>query len=357
MPGTAAPASQYKRAAIALAGLLCLGGGLWALLSTRSPARRIDGDFTCEELELPVAARLNLNYAQTQLRSARLWGFDGTISNVGRSVSAAGKHEVPGGALNFQAAQAEPAAFVQLVPDGAFGLMSIDTGAGVLLKPTDMREGSGCVQLLVRGAATSFLHMRSDSVQLRAARYHLAQAGIEQDVPSTLTSRSPAEPLESEFRSASKTGPAQAELCFQKVNKEITLVDPGKTGPIDVGDELKCGGVLNPSIKLEGYRDLPGRTTDRKTDLVINGSGLRVTGLFLSAGDHGRSTMRLTVAGEARSIQQGGREILPSWLEDISEEWWTRRGIWLVLAGLVLVIFRKLIDRALDVLLKKLLPE
>jgi hypothetical protein len=66
---------------------LCLGIGVWALLSTRSPAKKIDGDFTCEELELPAAAKLNLNDGRTQLRTARLWGFEGTIANVGQSAS------------------------------------------------------------------------------------------------------------------------------------------------------------------------------------------------------------------------------------------------------------------------------
>jgi hypothetical protein len=63
------------------------------------------------------------------------------------------------------------------------------------------------------------------------------------------------------------------------------------------------------------------------------------------------------MAGQARSIRQAGREILPSWLEDVSEDWWTKRGSWLVAGGLVLLIFRKLIDRALDVLVKKFLAE
>jgi hypothetical protein len=66
MSGTGAPASPSKRAAIALVGLLCLGIGVWALLSTRSPVKKIDGDFTCEKLELPAAAKLNLNYGRKQ---------------------------------------------------------------------------------------------------------------------------------------------------------------------------------------------------------------------------------------------------------------------------------------------------
>lgn len=358
MSGTGAPASPFKRAAIAAAGLLCLGLGLWALLSTRSPAKRIDGDLTCEELELPAAAKLNLNYGRTQLRSAQLWGFEGTIANVDQSATNAGKRSVARGRLNFEFAQAGPAPFIELVPDGAFGAMSIEAGAGAVLKPVDMRDGCVCAQLLVPAGTSAFLHVNSDSVHFRAARYNLAHAGIGQDVPVTLTSASPTEPLQSDFRSAPpQAGPRQAQLCFQKVENEIVLVEPGKTNPIDVGQEVRFDGVLNPSIKIDGYRDLPARATDRMTGLVIAGNGLRLTGLFLSQAGHGRSAMRVTVAGDARSIRQGGREILPSWLEDISEEWWTKRGLWLAVAGLVLVIFRKLIDRALDILLKRLLPE
>lgn len=357
MSGTGAPASPSKRAAIALAGLLCLGIGAWALLSTRSPAKRIDADFTSEELEFPAGAKLNLNYRGTQLRAARLWGFEGTIANVGKS---AGTPELVAarGRLIFEPTHTGAAPFVELVPDGAFGVMSIEAGARAVMKPADMRDGCVCVQLLVPASAGTFLHLNSDSVHFRAARYDLAQAGIRQEVPVTLTRLSPAEPLESEFRSApSGAGADQAQLCFQKVENEIALVEPGKTSPIDLGDEAKFGGVLNPSIKIEGYRDLPARATDRKTDLLIAGNGLRLTGLFLSRAEHGRSAMRITAAGEARSIRQGEREILPSWLEDISEDWWTKRGLWLVMFGLVLVIFRKLIERALDILVKRVLPE
>jgi hypothetical protein len=358
MSGTGAPASPPKRAAIVLAGLLCLGLGLWALLSTRSPAKMVDADFTCEELELPAAVQLNLNFGRTQLRTTRLWGFEGTVANVGQSAGTAGKHTAAGGRLSFEPLQAEPAPFIEMVPDGAFGAMSIEAGAGAVLKPADIRDGGVCLQFLVPAGIGANLHVNSDSIHLRATRYNLAPAGIGQDVPVTLTSMSPTQPLLAEFRSAPpQAGPDQAQLCFQKVENEIALVEPGKTKPIDVGDEVKFGGVLNPSIKIEGYRDLPARAADRKTDLVIAGKGLRLTGLFLSRAEHGRSAMRITAAGVARSIRQGGREILPSWLEDISEEWWTKRGLWLVVAGLVLVIFRKLIDRALDILLKKLLPE
>ena len=357
MSGTGAPASPSKRAAIALAGLLCLGIGVWALLSTRSPAKKIDGDFTCEELELPAAAKLNLNDGRTQLRTARLWGFEGTIANVGQSASTPDIHAARG-RLIFESTHVGLAPFVELTPDGAFGEMSLEAGAGAVLKPADMRDGCACAQLLVSAHASASLHIDSDSVHLKAARYDLAQAGVGQNVPVTLTRVGPAEPLQSAFHSASsQAGSDQAQLCFQKVENEIALVEPEKTNPIDVGDEVKFGGVLNPSIKIDGYRDLPARAADRKTDLVIVGHGLRLTGLFLSPAEHGRSSMRITMAGHARSIRQGGREILPSWLEDISEDWWTKRGLWLVAAGLVLVVFRKLIDRALDVLLKKLLPE
>ena len=358
MSGSGAPASPLRRASIALVGLLCLGVGLWALLSTRLPSKRIDGDFMCEELELPTAAKLNLNYGGTQLRTARLWGFDGTIANVGQPAGAADKHTEARGRLNFESAQVETAQFVELVPDGAFGLMSIEAGVGTVLKPADMRDGCVCMQLFVRGDGRTSLHLNSDSLHVRAARYNLALVGIGHDVPVTLTRVGPAEPLRSEFHSApSQAGADQAQLCFQKVENEIALVEPGRTNPINVAAGVKFGGVLNPSIKVDGYRDLPGRAADRKTDLVIAGNGLRLTGLFLSRGEHGRSAMRIIIAGQARSIRQEGREILPSWLEDISEEWWTKRGLWLVLAGLVLVAFRRLIDRALDVLLKRLLPE
>jgi hypothetical protein len=338
-------------------GLLCLGIGVWALLSTRSPVKKIDGDFTCENLELPAAAKLNLNYGRKQLRIARLWGFEGTIANVGQSASIPDLHTARG-RLIFESTHVGLAPFVELTPDGAFGDMSLEAGTGAVLKPADMRDGCVCVQLVVPSNVSASLHVDSDLVHLRAARYDLAQAGVGQDVPVTLTRVGPAEPLQSAFRSApSQAGPDQAQLCFQKVQNEIALVEPGKTNPIDVGDGVKFGGVLNPSIKMEGYRDLPARAADRKTDLVIAGNGLRLTGLFLSPAEHGRSAMRITMAGQARSIRQAGREILPSWLEDVSEDWWTKRGSWLVAGGLVLLIFRKLIDRALDVLVKKFLAE
>jgi hypothetical protein len=83
MSGKGAPASPARRAAIVLFGLLCLVFGVWALLSKRSPAKRIDADFHCEQFELPVAATLDLNHGRTQLRVARLWGFEGSIANVG----------------------------------------------------------------------------------------------------------------------------------------------------------------------------------------------------------------------------------------------------------------------------------
>src|SRR5678815_1517887 len=173
MSGTGAPASASKRAASALAGILCLGIGVWALLSTRSPAKKIDGDFTCEELELPVAAKLNLNDGRTQLRTARLWGFEGTIANVGQSASTPDLRTARG-RLIFESTRVGLAPFVELTPDGGFGEMSIETGAGAVLKPADMRDGCVCVQLVVPANVSASLHVDSDSVHLRAARYDLA---------------------------------------------------------------------------------------------------------------------------------------------------------------------------------------
>jgi hypothetical protein len=342
-----APAASAKRAAVALGGFLCLGIGLWALLSASPPARKIDGDFTCEQVELPGAAILNLNYGRTQVRSARLWGFEGSVLNVKGAA---------GGRLQFDSGAAGPVPFVELLPDGAFGVMSLQAEPGVLLKPADMRDGSACVQLSVPSGARASLHLSSDSIRFRAARYNLAHSQGGSDVSGTLNSASPTEPVATEFRSAShRTGPDQAELCFQRIEREIALVEPGTTTPISVSTEVKFGGVLNPSIEVEGFHDL--KVADRKTDLVMAGDGLRLTGIFLSAAGQGRSVIRVTAAGRAQSVRQEGRELLPSRLEDISEEWWTKSGLWLVIAGLALVVFRKIIDRALDVLLKRFLPE
>jgi hypothetical protein len=344
-----APAASAKRAAVALGGFLCLGIGLWALLSASPPARKIDGDFICEQVELPGAAVLNLNYGRTQLRSARLWGFGGSALNV---------KDATGGHLQFNSDAAGPAPFVELLPDGAFGAMSLQAEPGVLLKPADVRDGSACVQFSVPSGARASLHLSSDSIHFRAARYNLAHFPGGSDVSGTLNSASPTEPVAAEFRSAShQTGPDQAELCFQRAEREIALVEPETTSPISVSTEVKFGGVLNPSIQVEGFHDLKEKVADRKTGLVMAGDGLRLTGIFLSAAGQGRSAIRVTAAGRAQSVRQEGRELLPSRLEDISEEWWTKSGLWLVFAGLALVVFRKVIDRALDVLLKRFLPE
>ena len=345
----AAAAASAKRAAVALSGFLCLGIGLWALLSASPPARKIDCDFTCEQVELPAAAILNLNYGRTQLRSARLWGFEGSVLNV---------KDAAAGRLQFNSGAAGPVPFVELLPDGAFGAMSLQVEPGVLLKPADMRDSSVCVQLSVPAAAHASLHLSSDSIRFRAARYTLAHSAGGSDVSGILNSSSPTEPVTAEFRSAShQTGPDQAEFCFQRVEREIALVEPETTIPISVSTKVKFGGVLNPGIEFEGFHDLKEKVEGRKTDLVMAGDGLRLTGIFLSAAGQGRSAIRITAAGRARSVRQEGRELLPSRLEDISEEWWTKSGLWLVLAGLALVVFRKVIDRALDVLLKRFLPE
>jgi hypothetical protein len=245
--------------------------------------------------------------------------------------------------------QAGPAPFLELAPAGAFGAMSIQAGARAVLNAADMRDGGVCLRLMARAGAGASIVMDSDSIRLRAARYNFAKVGIQQDARVTLNGIGPAQPLQAAFHGA---GDDRAELCFARTGADLALLEP-----IDIGGQIRFGGVLNPSIKIEGYRDLPARVADRKTDLTIAGNALRLSGVFLSPAERGRSSMRITIGGEARSIRQGEREILPSWLEDISEDWWTKRGLWLLFAGMVLVAFRKLIDRALDLLLKRVLPE
>lgn len=342
-------AASAKRAAVALGGFLCLGIGLWALLSASPPARKIVGDFTCEQVELPGIAVLNLNYGRTQLRSARLWGFEGSALNV---------KDAAGSSLQFSSGAAGPAPFVELLPDGAFGAMSFQAEPGVLLKPADMRDGGACLQISVPSGARAYLHLSSDSIRFRADRYNLTHSPDGSDVSGTLNSTSLTEPVAAEFHSAShQIGPDQAGLCFQRIEREIALVEPETATPISVRTEVRFGGVLNPSIEVEGFHDLKEKVADHKTDLVMAGDGLRLTGIFLSTAGQGRSAIRVTAAGRAQSVRQEGRELLPTRLEDISEEWWTKRGLWLVIGGLALIVFRKVIDHALDVLLKRFLPE
>ena len=60
---------------------------------------------------------------------------------------------------------------------------------------------------------------------------------------------------------------------------------------------------------------------------------------------------------EAVSLRQDGHELLPSLVEDILDKPYTERSFLLVFLGFVALLIFKVVERALDVLIKLLLED
>ncbi len=148
-------------------------------------------------------------------------------------------------------------------------------------------------------------------------------------------------------------------LTFRPSARELELLnfnfdDTHPTGKL----ALNFHGALNPDLRIDG-KSATGVVTGHPVNLEIDAKSGKTLSLTLVNAAEKKMSPAMHFHGEveAASLRQDGHELLPSLVEDILDKPYTERSFLLVFLGFLALLIFKVVERALDVLIKLLLPE
>jgi len=351
---TALRAGAYLVAALVPAVIL--------LQWNRPSVKTLEFDFVCDRFAVPMPITLNLNHAPTQLQQVVLSGFDGQITGVA-SVAAEGSKPtpVPGGKLTLGRSTDPTPPYLTEVPTEGLGGMELKAQARVVLSSL---AGPGELPSLniksVKQGDTRF-QLESRAAQIEFERY---------TVPELLPLKAPDSFARQVFGGSSLivvdvvSGPPQktafdATITFRQSTKELELLNLKADNGQPIGKmALEFIGVVNPDLRIDG-KSATGVVTGHPVNLQMDTeSGKSLTLNLVNAADKKMSpALHFHGEVEAASLRQDRHELLPSLVEDILDKPYTERSLLLVCLGFLALLIFKVVDRALDVLIKLLLED
>jgi hypothetical protein len=366
--GTTVSSKRDKmRAALRAAGLLLLAlvPAILLLLWNKPSVKTVRFDLACERFQIPVPLTINLNHPPTQLQQVVLSGFGGQVSNVlSVSLNNAKPQLVPQSKFNlFRSVDPnETAPYLKEVPTDALGKMEIAAEPGVVFSSLTVQEGEPYLQIKSMRQGDTHFTMQSKAAQLDGERYAIPELfpskALVEDVSMRVVGAPPGVGIDLVSGPAQKR-PFDANLTFRKSDSELSLIDVDPDNPIPLGMvELQFHGVLNPDLRIEG-KGAVGVVSGHNVDLRVHAESGKLLALGIVSSADKKILPAVHVRGEleARSLEQDGRELLPTLIEDILDKPYAERSAWLVCLGFLALLTFKMVDRALDVLLKLLLPE
>jgi len=356
---------------ILAAGVLLLAlTSAYVLLQKNQPSvKRVDFDIVCERFVVPVALALNLNTPPSQMKRGVFFGFDGSVLNA-TSVRVNGRPLRPMTGASFSLTRSsdpnDTAPYLDDTPKEGLGKMQLELGSGAVLASVASPGNDPYLEL--KSAAPGDLHftLQSKAAQLECERYGIREIfGTNTFVPAfslALAGEPPGVGLD--LRSVPSRGRTlDARITFAGIGSnspdgELTLY-AGSDHPLSVGHtELRTFGALNPDLRVEG-KSATGVIATRRVDLRMRAESGQLSALGIVGDPDRRNTPALRVRGSllARSVEQDGHELLPTFVEDVLEQPYPERSRWLLLLGVGALLAFKLVDRALNIVLKVILPE
>lgn len=360
-----APGTNPKRKTALKAGaylVLALVPAVVLLRWNRPATKTLEFDFVCDSFQAPMPITLNLNHAPTQLQQVVLSGFDGQVTRVA-SVSSEGSKPVPvpQGKLTLGRSTDPTPPYMTEVPTEGLGKMEMSAQAGVILSSLSSPGEPRTLNIKsARQGDTSF-HLESRAAQMEFERY---------TVPELFPSKAP-DSFTGQVSSGTSlivvdvaSGPPQktafdATVTFRQSQRELELLNLSAENSQPIGRlALEFHGVLNPDLRIDG-KSATGVVTGHPIDLEIDAKSGKWFTLTIVNGAEKKMSPALHFHGEveAASVRQGGHELLPSLVEDILDKPYTERSFLLVFLGFLALLIFKVVERALDVLIKLLLED
>jgi hypothetical protein len=341
--------------ALGFAALLAAAAIIW-----NQPARKHVGfDITCEAFTAPATLSLNLNRYPSALVSAEGYGLMGTLEG-GEIRFASGEGPLARTGirkltLSAPAVENAPVSYLRFVRSGDMGKMSLAAGQGVRIGAVRESGGPPSIAVSAQDSAEFRLTVGSQHIEIQdAERYNLSEIRVGQlfDQFHAISDGNLA--LLNLEGNADRR--AKVSLTFAPTSAELALL----TGPFKMpaGSRLPFTRALNPSLWVND-RPATGIVTDQRIDLTIEAerSELDAIALAPSADKQGAPALHITGTGEARSVRQGGHELLPTGLEQVLDEPLSGRTLSLLALGAVAALVLKTVDYALGVLLERYIPK
>jgi hypothetical protein len=147
------------------------------------------------------------------------------------------------------------------------------------------------------------------------------------------------------------------ELEFRQSGPQVSLLQAANSAISLQNATFTLNGCQNPRIRID-HRPAGNTTADRELDLALEVHDFRITEILLTQPETKRGTV-LTIrgAGHATSIQQGGRELMPRWVDELISQPYTERELKWILLGLLALFLFKVASQALDVIAKIIIPD
>ena len=149
----------------------------------------------------------------------------------------------------------------------------------------------------------------------------------------------------------------RADVTFANAADEIPLLPPHDTLRVPTTTlQLISASAAHLSIDQEGPLAL---ASDRPLNIGFTAVSGVVETLALLMTPKEKSDQSLRIAGwiDATSVRQGNSELLPTWIQETLATSNLKRSMWFIGLGLVAFVLFKASDRALDILLKRVLGE
>lgn len=335
-----------------------------ALYKNLPRAKAVKIDATCAQLTVPAAFTANLSSAYALLESVRLWGSEGAISGLKSIQFSRNKKSVSIRQTDSISLHLSPTAvtlpYLWIQPEEPFGPIVLNLAKGVTLRPGDHPEETPNLLVSSSRAGDMSISLQSERMHIEEARYVLPSP-LEPTGTSDIVKFEGIAAgafVETKLMSASwAMQPSSMELHFRRTDREASLLKGSVPPEISFnGGQLILHGSVNPTVLVDGKK--PEREiSNTELDLVLDLGKFNITDISLSRTQQRLTILKLRGEGQATSIKQGGRQLMPTWVDEVVSEPYTDRGARLILLGLLALFLFKQASRALDVALKIIIPD
>jgi len=342
-------------ALVVVAGLLAI-----ALRFNKPGPKEVEFDIVCKRFELPADLNLTLNSGGAQIKEARLWGFDGMVSNVATAKTASNGATSRVSQFTLRGSPTSSIPFLDATPDGAYGKMELDAKRGLVVMSA--YQGKERELLIEKAPPGSRLVLQSEKETLKEDRFEIPEVFSSKDAAKgrsmSVVGRPPFLEIDVSAETNSVSSP-RAEIVFPVSPDEINLYpsEPSQTAAL-VRTPIELFGAFDPDIRVE-KRKPAGLISDHSVDITLDAQDGRIDSVRMLGSSDKRDAPAIHVRGRARaaSVQQDQQELLPTWLGEILDKPYVERGFWLTLLGAVAFLLFKVVDHSIGILLKLFLPE
>lgn len=342
--------------------VLVLGVMLGVLARNKPAAKKVQFDIVCTQFDATVPITLNLN-GVAQLSSAQLHGFEASVKNVQSATPLSVLRNQQGQkwrSLTFSSRPEEASPDATLTPGGGFGTMTVDVSPQVILSSST--AAPPVLTLTSKASRDIHVVLQSERLDLKEDLYQIPEIFGSSSGPDRLA-MSLAGPLPGVLLEAYSgqpgKSPVRIDLTFVPSRDVLPLIAPSDSnmGVAFHNAELSMFGTMKPGIEIEGKRpsDL---ILQQKTNIVIRSRTGQISEISLIAagGANGAPGLEVHGTAEAESVKQDDNELLPTFVNEILDKPYDERNHWLIGLGLIAFFLFKVVDRASEILLKKILP-